>query len=108
MPDERIRPYDAELLRSLEQNEEECVAAAREGEDDLRTALRRLAHCKCFGVGPHLLTARDGTQALCGGPGGCLACAAASSPRTPPKCSYPSDEWDLAECPVHGWTGSKI
>jgi hypothetical protein len=27
-----------------------------------------------FGVGPHLLTAKDGSQALCGGPGVCPAC----------------------------------
>lgn len=27
-----------------------------------------------FGVGPHLLTARDGIQALCGGSGVCPAC----------------------------------
>ena len=27
-----------------------------------------------FGRGPHLLTARDGQQALCGGPGACKAC----------------------------------
>ena len=27
-----------------------------------------------FGRGPHLLTARDGSQALCGGPGVCPAC----------------------------------
>lgn len=27
-----------------------------------------------FGVGPHLLTGKNGTQALCGGPGVCPAC----------------------------------
>lgn len=30
-----------------------------------------------FGVGPHLLTARNGEQALCGGPGVCPACMSA-------------------------------
>ena len=31
-------------------------------------------HAQRFGPGPHLLTAKDGSQALCGGPGVCPAC----------------------------------
>lgn len=31
-------------------------------------------HAERYGSGPHLLTAKDGSQALCGGPGVCGAC----------------------------------